>query len=120
MILNYVTEMDQSYVIEKPKEETHVTNWFQKFDLTDIQEVSIREGYYSTFDTIDELYKNDDAKKIFEKYFGNMADSPQFTAMRGLMTIDSMSKRSRFKMPKELLSVINKELNIIPKDELQK
>ncbi|MDF2884842.1 MAG: beta-galactosidase, partial [Clostridiaceae bacterium] len=39
----------------------------------------------------------------------------QFKVMMGLMTIDSMSKRSRFNIPKELLTVINTELNIIPK-----
>jgi beta-galactosidase len=117
MFLNCVSEMDQSYIFEKPKEEAHVTNWFQKFDLTDIQEVTIREGYYSTFDTIDELYKNNDAKEVFQKYFGDVAESPQLIAMRGLMTIDSMSKRSRFNIPKELLSVINKELNVIPREK---
>jgi len=31
------------------------------------------------------------------------------------MTINSMSKRSRFHMPKELLDVINRELNVIAK-----
>ncbi|MFA9375314.1 MAG: glycoside hydrolase family 2 protein [Lachnotalea sp.] len=115
MFLTCVNEMDQSYIIEKPKEETHVTNWFQKFDLTDIQEIAIRDGYYSTFDTIEELYKKEEAKEVFKKYFGDVAESSQMVAMKGLMTIDSMSKRSRFNMPKELLCVINKELNVIPK-----
>jgi beta-galactosidase len=115
MVLNYVSKLDESYVLEKPKETTHVVNWFQKFDLSNVQEIAIKEGYFSTFDTIEDLYKNDEAKKIFEKYFGNLAESQQFKVMMSLMTIDSMSKRSRFNIPKELLSVINKELNVIPK-----
>lgn len=115
MILKHVKEVDQSYILEKPQEKTHVTNWFQKFDLTNVQEVAVKEGYYSTFDTIEELYKDETAKAIFKKYFGDVAEGQQFQVMTGLMTIDSMSKRSRFNIPKELLSVINKELNVIAK-----
>lgn len=115
--LNRTEDADESYVLKKPETTTHVTNWFQKFDLTDVQEVTLKEGYYSTFDTLDELYKNEEAKAVFKKYFGDIAESDQMSAMRGLMTIDSMSKRSRFNIPKELLSVINKELNVIPKTE---
>lgn len=115
MILNYVKEVDESYILRKPEEKTHVTNWFQKFDLTNVQEVAIKEGYYSTFDTIEQLYKDERAKAIFKKYFGNIAEEQQFKVMMGLMTINSMSKRSRFNIPKELLSVINNELNVIPK-----
>ncbi|WP_271812573.1 glycoside hydrolase family 2 protein [Clostridium beijerinckii] len=117
MILKHVKEADESYVLKKPEEQTHVTNWFQKFDLSNIQEVAIKEGYYSTFDTIEELYKNEEAKAIFIKYFGDIAESQQFKVMMGLMTIDSMSKRSRFNIPKELLTVINTELNIISKKQ---
>jgi Beta-galactosidase/beta-glucuronidase len=116
MILNRVKEADESYVLKKPEEQTHVTNWFQKFDLSNVQEVAIKEGYYSTFDTIEELYKNEEAKAIFIKYFGDIGESQQFKVMMGLMTIDSMSKRSRFNIPKELLTVINTELNVIEKN----
>ena len=117
MILKHVKEVDESYILKKPEENTHVTNWFQKFDLSNVQEVAIKEGYYSTFDTIEELYKDEQAKAVFKKYFGDVAESQQFRVMVGLMTIDSMSKRSRFNIPKELLSVINKELNVIPKEQ---
>lgn len=116
MILKYVSESDQSYILKKSEEKTHVTNWFEKFDLSNVQEVAIKEGYYSTFDTIEELYKNEQAKAIFKKYFGDADESQQFKIMMGLMTIDGMSKHSRFNIPKELLNVINKELNVIPKE----
>lgn len=116
MNLNYVSEEDKSYVIEKKVEQAYVTNWFQEFDLTNVQEVTLKEGYYSTFDTIEELYKNEEAKAVFIKYFKDVAENPQIKAMKGLMTIDSMSKRSRFQMPKELLTIINKELNEIKKN----
>lgn len=115
MILKHVKEADENYALKKPEEQTHVTNWFQKFDLSNVQEVAIKEGYYSTFDTIEDLFKDKQAKAIFEKYFGDTAKSQYFQAMMGVITIDGMSKRSRFNMPKELLTVINTELNIIPK-----
>jgi beta-galactosidase len=115
MILNHSEAMDKSYILEKTEEQRHVINWFEKFDLTNVQEVTLKEGYYSTFDSIKTLYANEAAKAVFEKYFGEMAEQPRFKAMIMLMSIDSMSKITQFNIPKELLAVINKELNCIPK-----
>lgn len=116
MTLNHVGEVDKSYIYVKVEEKTHVTNWFEKFDLNNVQEVTLKEGYYSTFDTIQDLYENEETKVIFKKYFGEMAEHPRLKAMMALTSIDSMSKITQLNIPKELLPVINKELNIIPKN----
>ncbi|WP_459481054.1 glycoside hydrolase family 2 protein [Clostridium saccharoperbutylacetonicum] len=115
MIVNRISELDKNYVYVKVEDKNLVTNWFEKFDLTDVQEVNLKEGYYSTFDTIKELYENEAAKAIFLKYFGHMADSPRMQEMMGVTSIDRMSKISQLNIPKEILPVINKELNEIPK-----
>jgi beta-galactosidase len=115
MVLYKVDEADESYVLPKPEEKKHVTNWFEKFDLSNVQEVVVKEGYYSIFDTIEELYKNEQSKAVFKKFFGEVAEQPRFQMMKGIFTIEGMSKRSMFNVPKELLGVINKELNVIPK-----
>lgn len=115
MILSHVKEADKSYILVKKEDRKHVTNWFEKFDLTNVQEVILKEGYYSSLDTIKELYENEEAKAVFIKYFGDMAEHPRFKPMMGLMTIDSMANSSFFSIPKELLMVINGELNNIRK-----
>lgn len=117
MILNHVNEMDKSYVFIKPEEKRHVTNWFEKFDLTNIEDIVLKEGYYSTSDTIETLFENEQSKEVFQKYFDNMAEDARFSLMKGLMSIDSMSKISSFNIPKELINVINKELNVIKKNK---
>jgi beta-galactosidase len=116
MTLNRVREADNSYILPKPEETKHVTNWFEKFDLSSVQEVVVKEGYYSIFDTVEELYGNEQAKEVFKKFFGDMAETPKFQIMKGIFTIEGMSKRSMFRIPKELLGVINNELNVIPKN----
>jgi beta-galactosidase len=116
MTLNRVSEVDNSYILSKPEETKHVTNWFEKFDLSSVQEVVVKEGYYSIFDTVEELYGNEQAKEVFKKFFGDMAETPKFQIMKGIFTIEGMSKRSMFRIPKELLGVINNELNVIPKN----
>jgi len=113
--LNHVGEIDKSYIHVKVEEKAHVTNWFEKFDLTNVQEVTLKDGYYSTFDTIQDLYENEETKTIFKRYFGEMAEHPRLKAMMGVTSIDRMSKITQLNIPKELLPVINKELNIIPK-----
>jgi beta-galactosidase len=117
MTLNRVGEADSSYILPKPEETKHVTNWFEKFDLSIVQEVVVNEGYYSIFDTVEELYENEQAKEVFKKFFGDIAETPKFQVMKGIFTIEGMSKRSMFKIPKELLGVINKELNVIAKKQ---
>jgi beta-galactosidase len=116
MILKSVDEIDKSYILEKVEDNKNVVNWFEKFDLTNVQELTLKEGYYSTFDTIKDLYDNEEAKAVFKKYFGDSAEHPKFKAMMALTSIDGMSKISRFNIPKELLTVINRELNSIPKN----
>jgi beta-galactosidase len=117
MILNGVNEIDKSYTLVKVEEKKHVVNWFEKFDLTNVQEVTLKEGYFSTFDTIKELYENEEAKEVFKKYFGDMAEHPKYKTVMMMTSIDAMSKLSRFNIPKELLTVINRELNVIAKIE---
>lgn len=115
MILNRVSEADKSYTLVKAEEKGHVVNWFEKFDLTNVQEVTLKEGYFSTFDAIKELYENEEAKEVFKKYFGDAAEHPKYKTVMMMTSIDAMSKISRFNIPKELLTVINRELNVIPK-----
>jgi beta-galactosidase len=115
MVLNRVNEADKSYTLVKAEEKGHVVNWFEKFDLTNIQEVTLKEGYFSTFDAIKELYENEEAKEVFKKYFGDAAEHPKYKTVMMMTSIDAMSKISRFNIPKELLTVINRELNILPK-----
>ncbi|MFB5432692.1 glycoside hydrolase family 2 protein [Enterococcus casseliflavus] len=114
IVLNYVSKVDDSYIYVKPEQKRHVTNWFEKFVLSN-EEVAIVEGNYSTSDTIETLYENEQAKEVFKKYFDKTAEDPRFSPMKGLFSIDSMSKLSTFNIPKELINTINKELNVIPK-----
>lgn len=115
IIVKYTEEADKSYILEKPAEQRNVENWFQKFDLTNVQEVALKDGYFSTFDSVKEIYANEEAKAVFKKFFGDMAEQPSRRLMMELMSIDSMSKIKQLNIPVELLAVINKELNVIPK-----
>lgn len=115
MVLNHTEEIDKSYIIVNKKKQTHVINWFERFDLSNVEEITLQEGYYSTFDTIADLFQNEEARAVFEKYLADIARNDRFKSMMGVMTIDSLSKLSMFKMPKEMLTVINKELNVIKK-----
>ncbi len=116
MILNHGSEIDKDYIHVKVEEKRYVINWFEKFDLTNVQEVNLKDGYYSTFDTIQELYENEETKAIFNKYFGEISEQPRLKAMMGVISIDGMSKITQLNIPKEILPVINKELNEIPKN----
>lgn len=113
IVLNHVTEPDRSYILETPEQKKHVTNWFEKIDLSQVQKISVREGFYSIFDGIEEICRNKNGQAVLKRYFGEALESPQLERMKRLMTVESMS--SLLAVPGEVLSVINKELNVIPK-----
>jgi beta-galactosidase len=115
MMLNKVDKIDESYILPKQEEKKHVTNWFEKFDLSEVKEIVVKDGYYSIYDSVEKLYEDEQAKAVFKKFFGETAEEPRFKVMMGLISIEGMSKRSMFRIPKELLGVINDELNVIPK-----
>ncbi|MGM0883400.1 MAG: beta-galactosidase trimerization domain-containing protein [Bacillota bacterium] len=92
-----------------------VVNWFEKFDLSEAEDIQLIDGYYSTFDTIEDFYRNEAAKAVFLKYFGQFTNSPFFEMTMGVMSIEKMSQLTFYNIPPELLAVINKELNVIPK-----
>lgn len=110
-----VSDPDSSYIHVKEDESAHVVNWFERFDLSNPEEVILREGYYCTFDTIEDLYSNDEAKAVFLKYFEHVTNSPFFEATMAVMSIEKMAELVFFHIPPELLPVINKELNAIRK-----
>ncbi len=115
MTLQLVSKANPAYEYVKPESGAHVVNWFEQFDLSDTEELKLREGYYSTFDTIDELFENEQAQAVFVKYFAHVTDNPFFEVTRSVMSIEKMAQLTFYNIPPELLNVINKELNAIPK-----
>lgn len=115
IVLHHAAEIDESYTHVKPEKAKNVVNWFEKFDLSNAEPIELKEGYYSTFDTIEDLYSNEEAKTVYLKYFEDMANNPFFEVMRGVMSIQKMSQLVQLGIVPELVAVIDKELNAIKK-----
>ena len=115
IIWRHVSEIDTSYIHVKEEKSKHVVNWFEQFDLSEAGQIEVKEGYYSIYDTIEDLYSNDASKAVFLKYFAHVTSNPFFEVTQGVMSIDKMSQLVFYGIPPELLPVINRELNIISK-----
>ncbi|RTE11452.1 glycoside hydrolase family 2 protein [Paenibacillus whitsoniae] len=115
MVLISVMEADQSYIHVKPEKTKHVVNWFENFDLSGDGKIELKDGCFSIYDTIEDLYTSEEAKAVFLKYFGHTTNNPFFEVTKGVMSIEKMSQLAFYEIPLELLSVIQKELNIISK-----
>lgn len=114
MILNYTEEEDKSYQYIKKDEGGNVINWFEKFDLTDAEEIQLDPEGFSSADKVGTIMKNPEGEKVILKYFGTMVEHPKFAMMKA-MTLDAMGKLKNLGIPQELITVINKELNQIKK-----
>lgn len=115
IVLQLVRETDPAYIYVKNEEKRHVVNWFEKFDLSNTETLELKEDCFSTFDTIEDLFENEHAKAVFEKYFAHVTNNPFFEVTKQVMSIEKMAQLTFYNIPPELLIVINKELNVIPK-----
>ncbi|MFC0215999.1 glycoside hydrolase family 2 protein [Paenibacillus chartarius] len=116
MVLRFVSEADPSYIHVKEEKTKHVVNWFEQFDLTDAGQIELKDGCFSIYDTIEDLYGNDAAKAVFLKYFAHVTSNPFFEVTQGVMSIEKMSQLVFYGIPPELLPVINRELSAIKKE----
>ena len=116
MVLHRVTEPDKSYEYVQKDQGGNVINWFEKFDLEDAgtEEIALNPECYSSMDKLGEIMKHPKGEAIILKYFGEMVDHPKFAMMK-VMTLDAMSKLKNLGIPKELILVINRELQQIKK-----
>ena len=64
MILNF-TEEDKSYQYIKKDEGGNVINWFEKFDLTDAEEIQLDPEGFSSADKVGTIMKIQKVKKLF-------------------------------------------------------
>lgn len=117
MVLNRITKPDKTYIAEKKDNRAVVTNWFEKFDLSDTTEVMIDDSDYSTRDTIVELLSNEETRIILEKYMDFLLMDARFSRAKN-MTVDALFGLGGLSLPKELALVLNRELNQIKKQGL--
>ncbi|MCY9691430.1 glycoside hydrolase family 2 protein [Paenibacillus alginolyticus] len=115
IVLHHAAEIDRNYIHVKPEKEKNVVNWFEKFDLSNAETIELRDGYFSTFDTIEDLYSNEEAKAVFLKYFEHVTNNPFFEVTKDVISIEKMAQLTFYNIPPELIPVINKELNAIQK-----
>lgn len=114
MLLRLVEEEDRQYQYVKKDDGGHVINWFEKFDLTDTEEIELDPDCFSSADKVGEIMKHPAGEQVILKYFGELVDHPKFAMIR-MMTLDAMGKLRNLGIPAELISAINRELNQIKK-----
>ena len=114
MTLYRVKDKDKNYEYIKKEDGNSVINWFEKFDLTQINKIKLDPNCFSSADKIGDIMKNPEGEKIISKYFGEMVEHPKFGMMK-MMTLDAVGKLKNLGIPKELIDLINTELNTITK-----
>ncbi|QFK71524.1 glycoside hydrolase family 2 protein [Pradoshia sp. D12] len=115
---NKVDEPNPSYLVPESDAGGVVANWFDMPDLDEdmeIEELVITDDVYSTRNTLGELYKNEETKKVLEKYLkGFNEDNPMFGMAEG-MSIDMLASMADDIFTEKMMYAINKELIKIKK-----
>lgn len=114
---NKVILANKSYDAPVEDKGEAVENWFQMPEFTDvvIEELEITDDVYSTRCTFGEILKNEEAKAIFKKFFGDIDKNPMFAMTLG-MTVDAVSLMAKEFYTDKLMYMFNKELIKIKKN----
>lgn len=115
---NKVDEPNPSY--EAPVEEKgeEVQNWFQMPDLDgDLEELQFTDDVYSTRCTFKELFANEDAAEVLNKYLGeSFRERPTYSMTQGFK-IDTLAEMAPEHFTDKLLYALNRELTKINKNK---
>ncbi|OCT11458.1 beta-galactosidase [Paenibacillus pectinilyticus] len=115
---NKVKEPNPSY--EAPIEEKggEVTNWFQMPDLDgEIEELQFTDDVYSTRCTFKELFENEDAAAVLNKYLGEgFRAQPTYSMTQGFK-IDMLAEMAPDHFTDKLIYALNRELTKIKKNK---
>jgi beta-galactosidase len=113
---NKVEEPNPSY--EAPVEEKggEVTNWFQMPELDgELEELQITDDVYSTRCTFKELFENEEAGAVLNKYLGeSFRERPTYSMTQGFK-IDTLAEMAPDHFTEQLIYVLNRELTKIHK-----
>lgn len=95
-----------------------MSNWFhmpEEVNEEEITEIQITDDVYSTRCTFKELFENEEAAAVLNKYLGDgFKERPTFSMTQGFK-IDTLAEMAADHFPKKLLFVLNKELTKIRK-----
>lgn len=116
---NKVEEPNPSY--EAPVEEKggEVNNWFQMPDLDgeEFEELKFTDDVYSSRCTFKELFENNDAEAVLNKYLGeSFRERPTYGMTQGFK-IDTLAEMAPEHFTEKLLYALNRELTKIKKNK---
>ena len=115
---NKVDEPNPSYLVPESDAGGVVSNWFDMPDLDEdmeIEELVITDDVYSTRNTLGELYKNEETRKVLQKYLQGFSDENPMFAMAEGMSIDMLASMADEVFTEKMMYAINKELTQIKK-----
>ena len=77
MTLYRVKDKDKNYEYIKKEDGNSVINWFEKFDLTQINKIKLDPNCFSSADKIGDIMKNPEGEKIHFKIFWRNGGAPE-------------------------------------------
>jgi beta-galactosidase len=115
---NKVEEANPSYVAPEAETGGLVANWFTMPEMDDdveIEEIELSDDVYSTRSSLGELMKNEETRKVIEKYLvGFSEDNPMYGMAEG-MSIDVLASMAEDMFTDRVMFILNRELTKIKK-----
>lgn len=116
-----VAEAYEPYTFLEDESQTGVTNWFDNVDMTQEQEMTFHEGYYSIKDTMNEILTNEEAGTVLVNALSSLTGmklKKSMLAIMGTQTLESMGgnmPNSGGKNTEQIVKFVNSELQKIKK-----
>ncbi|MDE5604775.1 MAG: glycoside hydrolase family 2 protein [Eubacterium sp.] len=120
MIINRVSEPDESYVLKISEAGNSGTNWFDTLEA-DSEELQFPEGYFSIKDKLGEIMKNPEGEKFINEMVEKITTEMGMNISKGMMnmakgfTIEKVFDMAGSRVPAKVKPWVNNKLNQIKK-----
>lgn len=110
-----VEEPYQDYILPSDGKKGPAANWFPAPEIgEEVEAIEINKEYFSTYDSIQKISENAEAKAAFDKVMPGMLDNPALSMVKG-MKLRDLAQMAGDQFPESLLNMIDRALQVVKK-----
>ncbi len=120
MVINKVSEPDESYILKQEDSGNSGSNWFETLEITG-SEILFPEGFFTVKDKIGEIMKNPEGLEFINDMIEKITEIANISVSKGMLnmakgfTIEKLFDMAGSRMPEKAKIWVSEQLNKIEK-----
>ena len=120
MVINRVTEPDESYILKQEDSGNSGSNWFETLEITG-SEILFPDGFFTVKDKVGEIMKNPEGLEFINEMIEKITEIANISVSKGMLnmakgfTIEKLFDMAGSRMPEKAKIWVSEQLNKIEK-----